>query len=80
MFVHCDPTASHYLKQVLDAIFGPRRFINEIVWKRSSAHSDTKQGMRRCGKIHDVIFFYGRSKNKDRTWNAIYTPYTDEYL
>jgi adenine specific DNA methylase Mod len=80
IFVHCDPTASHYLKQILDAIFSPRRFLNEIVWKRSSAHSDTKQGMKRCGKIHDVIFCYGKGLNKNRKFNPIYTPYTEEYL
>ena len=39
LYLHCDPTASHYLKIILDAIFGPERFRNEIVWKRTSAHS-----------------------------------------
>ncbi len=78
LWLHCDPTASHYLKLVLDAIFTGQRYVNEISWRRSSAHSDTKQGMRRCGKIHDVIFFYAKS---DRfTWNPQYTPYTKEYL
>ena len=51
IYLHCDPTASHYLKMLMDAVFGPKRFLNEISWKRSSAHSDTKQGMRRCGRI-----------------------------
>ena len=40
LYLHCDPTASHYLKILLDSIFGPRRFVNEITWKRTSAHSD----------------------------------------
>ena len=76
--LHCDPTASHYLKLVLDAIFGAQAYLNEIVWKRSSAHSDTKQGMRRCGKVHDVLFVYTKS---DRyTWNPLFTPYTKDYL
>ena len=44
IFLHCDPTASHYLKILMDAIFGPENFINEISWKRSAAHSDSKQG------------------------------------
>lgn len=78
LYLHCDPTASHYLKMLLDAVFGPKRFLNEITWKRSSAHSDSKQGMRRCGKIHDVILLY--SKTKEYTWNTLYTPYTPEYL
>ncbi|MGD0435758.1 MAG: DNA methyltransferase [Bryobacteraceae bacterium] len=78
LWLHCDPTASHYLKLVLDAIFTGQRDVNEIVWRRSSAHSDTKQGMRRCGKIHDVIFVYAKS---DRfTWNPQFTPHTKEYL
>jgi adenine specific DNA methylase Mod len=43
IYLHCDPTASHYLKLLMDAVFVPHRFRSEIVWKRSSAHSDTKQ-------------------------------------
>jgi DNA modification methylase len=77
LYLHCDPTASHYLKLILDAIFGPKNFINEIVWKRSSAHSDTRQGMRRCGRVHDVILFYAKSANY--TWNTQFAAYTDDY-
>jgi adenine specific DNA methylase Mod len=78
LYLHCDPTASHYLKVLLDELFGPENFRNEIIWKRSSSHADTKQGMRRCGRIHDVILLYSRSK--DATWNPVYTPYDDEYV
>lgn len=78
LYLHCDPVASHYLKIVLDVIFGPQNFVNEVVWKRSSAHNDTKQGMRRCGKIHDVVLFYTRSA--DYTWNPVYTAYDESYL
>jgi DNA modification methylase len=78
IYLHCDPTASHYLKLVMDAIFGADRFVNEIVWKRSSAHSDTKQGMRRYGRIRDVLLFY--AKGTDRTWNPQYMAYDSEYL
>ena len=46
LWLHLDPTASHYLKMLLDSIFDPRRLLNEVTWKRSSAHSDTKQGIR----------------------------------
>jgi DNA modification methylase len=78
LYLHCDPTASHYLKLLLDAAFGPRFFRSEIVWKRSSAHSDTKQGRRTHGHIHDTIFFY---TNSDKwTWNPIYTPYDQSYV
>jgi DNA modification methylase len=78
LYLHCDPTASHYLKILLDTIFGPKRFLNEVSWKRSSAHSDTKQGMRRMGRIHDVVFLY--AKGEQYTWNPVYTPYTQDYL
>ncbi len=54
IYLHCDPTASHYLKLLMDAVFGAGLFLNEMTWKRSSAHSDTKQGMRRAGKIRDL--------------------------
>jgi DNA modification methylase len=78
LYLHCDPTASHYLKLVLDAVFGPTRFKNEIVWKRSSAHSDTKQGRRQYGRIHDILFFY--TKSDEWTWNPQYTLYDEEYV
>jgi site-specific DNA-methyltransferase (adenine-specific) len=62
LYLHCDPTASHYLKMILDTIFGPESFQNEIVWKRTSAHSDTKQGnVLHMGRIHDVILYYTKS-------------------
>lgn len=78
LYLHCDPTASHYLKVLLDAIFGASFFLNEITWKRSSAHSDTKQGMRRCGRIRDILLVY--TKTSQYTWNPVYTPYTRDYL
>jgi DNA modification methylase len=78
LYLHCDPTASHYLKLVLDTIFGPANFRNEISWKRSSAHSDTRQGMRRCGKIRDILLFY--TKTDGYTWNPVYMPYSEDYL
>ncbi len=78
LYLHCDPTASHYLKLLLDSVFGPRCFRSEIVWKRSSAHSDTKQGRRIHGHIHDVILFY--TKSDDWTWNPLYTPYDQSYI
>lgn len=77
-YLHCDPTASHYLKILLDAVFGPSHFRSEIVWKRSSAHSDTKQGRKQHGRIHDVILFY--TKGDDWIWNPVYTAYDQEYV
>ncbi len=77
-YYHCDWHASHYVKIMLDQIFSENQFQNEIVWKRSSAHSDTKQGMKRCGRICDYLFFY--TKGKSWTWNTEYQPYDENYL
>jgi len=74
LYLHCDPTASHYLKLLLDAIFDPRNFRNEVVWKRTTAHSDS----RRAGRIHDLLLFY--SKKESYTWNKVFQPYEDDYV
>ena len=63
---------------LLDAVFGPTTFRGEIVWKRTGAHSDTKQGSRQPGRIHDVLLFY--TKTSEWTWNEVYTPYADSYV
>jgi site-specific DNA-methyltransferase (adenine-specific) len=72
IYLHCDPTASHYIKLLLDAVFGPTSFRNELIWKRADSHNDAKQGGRRYGRIHDTIFFY--TKTDCWTWNTIHTP------
>lgn len=74
LYLHCDPTASHYLKIVLDTIFGPKNYRNEIVWKRTSARSDS----HRWNHIHDIIFFY--TKSDDFTWNTQHLAYDDSYI
>ncbi|SDX98616.1 site-specific DNA-methyltransferase (adenine-specific) [Allochromatium warmingii] len=74
LYLHCDPTASHYLKIVLDAVFGKEHYRNEIIWKRTTAHNDAN----RFGKNTDSIFFY--TKSTTNTWNTIYLPYSEEYL
>lgn len=78
MYLHCDPAASHYLKMLMDAVFGPGNFRTEIVWKRSSAHSDAKQGRAQHGRIHDVILFY--TKSDAWFWNQIHLEHDEEYL
>lgn len=78
LYLHCDPTASHYLKVVLDGVFGATNYRSEINWKRSSAHSDAKQGRRIYGNIRDALLFY--SKSSEWTWNWLYTPYDQEYV
>jgi DNA modification methylase len=78
IYLHCDPTAGHYLKLLLDSIFGAMNFRNEIIWKRSHAHSDGKQGSRHHGRVTDTILFY--CKSEVNIWNAQYTPYDQEYI
>ncbi len=79
LYLHCDPTASHYLKVILDTIFGPKCFKNEIIWKRTSAHSDVSQGAKHYGRIHDVILFYTKDP-EDYVFNPQFLPYDEEYL
>ena len=74
LYLHCDPTASHYLKIVLDTIFGPKNFRNEISWKRFSAKNDP----HRFGRSHDVLLFYSRGEKF--TWNAQYGPFEEDYV
>lgn len=74
IYLHCDPTASAYLKIILDAVWGHENFRKEIVWKRSSAHNRAK----RWGPVHDVIFFYSASANYK--WNRIFCAYSEHYL
>ena len=78
IYLHCDPTASHYLKLLLDSIYGAGNFRSEITWKRTAAHSDTRQGRQQHGRIHDTIFFY--SKSGQWNWNPVYTDYDPEYV
>lgn len=78
LYLHCDPTAARYLNVLLDGVFGPENFRSEIIWKRSSAHSDTKQGRKIHGHIHDTILFY--TKTDEWTWNPVYTPFDQEYV
>jgi len=78
IYLHCDPTAAHYLRLLMDASFSPENFRAEIIWKRSSAHSDTKQGRRQYGRIHDVLLFY--TKGQEWVWNPVYAEYDPEYV
>lgn len=74
LYLHCDPRASHYLKIVLDALFGTKCFRNEIIWKRTSAHVNQK----RWGQVHDTLLFY--SKGAKFFWNRTFQQYEAEYL
>jgi site-specific DNA-methyltransferase (adenine-specific) len=74
LYLHCDPTASHYLKLLLDVVFGPMSFRNEITWKRTTTHSDAK----RWSPVADILLYYCKT---DRcTWHPQYLPHTEEYV
>ena len=77
-YYHCDWHASHYVKVMLDQILGEDSFQNEVVWKRSTAHSDSKQGSKHYGRIHDVLLFY--AVDEGYTWNQTYTPLKPAYI
>jgi site-specific DNA-methyltransferase (adenine-specific) len=70
LYLHCDPTASHYLKVMLDAIFGAQNFRNEVIWARTGAKGSA---MNRMPSNHDVLLFYGKSATT--TWNGVLAPY-----
>ena len=74
IYLHCDPTAGHYLKMLMDAVFGQENFRNEIVWKRTSTHSDAK----RWARVNDYILYYVGSE--DATWSAQFIPYDKTYV
>ena len=74
IYLHCDPTASHYLKILMDTVFGKQNFRSEVVWKRTSAHNAAK----RFGPVHDTLLLY--SKTDDYVWNRVLQAYDQSYL
>ena len=78
IYLHCDPTASHYLKQLMDAVFGAGNFRSDISWRRTRGHNDAKQGRRLYGNVRDDILFY--TKSGHWTWNWQYTEYEQSYV
>jgi adenine specific DNA methylase Mod len=78
IYVHIGWDVSHYVKAALDEVFGAGQFINQIIWKRQTAHSDIGQGSKHLGPIHDVIFLY--SKGDELAWNMQYTPYAEDFV
>jgi len=74
IYLHCDPTASHYLKILMDAVFGPVNFLNEIVWRRTFAHGSSK----RYGPVHDILLFY--AKSDEYLWTDMKVPHDPDYV
>ncbi|MBM3474630.1 MAG: site-specific DNA-methyltransferase [Armatimonadetes bacterium] len=75
IYLHCDDVAGHYLKLLMDAVFGPRLFLNEIIWKRTFSHGNVG---RNYGAIYDYLLVY--TKSATYTWNQVYTPFSEEYI
>jgi len=75
LYLHCDPTASHYLKIVLDTIFGAENFRNEIVWKRADPKG---HAFTRFPSTHDILLLY--AKGPQAIWNTQHRAYDDDYL
>ena len=75
IYLHCDPTAGHYLKVLMDTVFGAKSFRNEVVWRRTTSHSDAKG----LGRVHDTILFYAKD-HAEFKWNRIYQPLDSEYV
>ena len=78
IYVELDNHIGHYVKILLDEVFGEDNFVNEIVWKRTFSHSDVGQGAKHLGRLHDVIFLY--SMSADYVLNTVYTSYSQEYI
>lgn len=78
IYVHIGQNVSHYVKAALDEVFGRDRYLNEIIWKRQTAHSDVKQGAEHLGRLHDVIFLY--TKTEAYRWFMQYSSYDTEYV
>ena len=74
IYLHCDPTASHYLKMLMDVVFGQGQFRNEVMWKRQSSHNRAK----RWGPIHDCLLYF--SKGSQTTWNRVLQPLDQAYV
>ncbi|MDQ3563386.1 MAG: restriction endonuclease [Pseudomonadota bacterium] len=74
LYLHCDPTASHYLKVVMDGVFRAENFRNEVIWKRTAAHSASL----RWNDVHDTLLFY--TKSDSYNWNEVLLPHTDEHV
>lgn len=78
IWVHCDQSKGHYIKVIMDEIFGQDNFVNQITWKRTFAHGDMGQGAKHLGRISDYIFVYG--KTPKLKINSVYTPYEQSYI
>ncbi len=79
IYLHCDPTASHYLKQLMDAVFGVKEYRNEISWKRTTTKGDYRQGATNWPRVRDIVLCYGKDARQSQYYQQ-FVPYSDEYI
>ena len=79
IFVHCDWRLNSSIRMVMSELFGYDNYINEVVWKRQTAHSDYKQGSKHLGRITDNIFIYAKNFQSLKL-NNLFTPYDEDYI
>jgi DNA modification methylase len=80
LYLHCDPTASHYLKMVLDGVFGQTNFVNEISWKRTTTKGDYKQGAVNWPRVRDLIFYYRKDVKAGGVFHQPFAEYDEAYI
>jgi 16S rRNA G966 N2-methylase RsmD len=76
--VHVGVGVCHRVRVIMDEVFGAEQFVNQVAWKRYSAHNDAGQGARRLGAVHDVLLVYG--KGPERRWTTLYAAYDEAYV
>ena len=74
IYLHCDATASHYIKQIMDSIFGRKQFQADLIWHRAAENLSR----RKYRRASENLLFY--TKSQDYTWNGAYTPHSEEYI
>ena len=79
IYLHCDPTASHYLKTLMDVVFGPMMFRSEIIWNRTTNTGSSKARARRFPTDHDTILFYAKDAAIAK-FSGQFRPYSEEYI
>jgi len=80
IYLHCDPTASHYLKLLMDAAFGPANFKNDISWTRTVPKSDFRQGATNWPRVHDVLLYYQKDAKAGADFRQPFAPYREDYV
>ena len=80
IYLHCDPSASHYLKTIMDGIFGRANFMNEIIWKRTTTKSDFTQGAKNWPRFHDTVLYYAKDQKFLSIFEQPFSEYGEDYI